>query len=41
MEAYILQHENLHHVQIVKNKVRPLQAARKRIPKRFAAVNFD
>ena len=32
---------SLHYVQFVKNKVRTLEAAKKRIPKRIAAANFD
>ena len=36
-----MQHENLHYVQIVKNKVRTLEAAKKRIPTQTAAANFD
>ena len=36
-----MQHENLHHVEIEKNKVRTLEAAKKRIHKRIAAANFD
>ena len=35
-----MQHEHIHHVQIVKNKVRTLEAAKKRIPKRIAKANF-